>query len=237
MDILYVVIPAYNESATIRSVIEEWYPVVEQHDGDGKSRLLVINDGSTDATADILEDCRIGRPLLQVETKENGGHGPAVLYGYRLALKGGADYIFQTDSDRQTVPEEFGAFWELRKEYEGIFGIRFKRQDGRGRIFVSRVLRSVVRSVFGVRVPDANVPFRLMTSRYVARFLPLMPEDYELPNVILTALGAYYKEKQKFIPITFRKRQGGVNSVNCRKIFETGWKTLVDFRKIRANLK
>ena len=76
-----------------------------------------------------------------------------------------------------------------------------------------------------------------MTSRYVARILPLMPEDYELPNVILTALGAYYKEKQKFIPITFRKRQGGVNSVNCRKIFETGRKTLVDFRKIRADLK
>ena len=69
MDVLYIVIPAYNEAATIRAVIEEWYPVVEQHDGDGKSRLLVINDGSTDATADILEDCRIGRPLLQVETK------------------------------------------------------------------------------------------------------------------------------------------------------------------------
>lgn len=237
MDCLYIIIPAYNEAATIRAVVEEWYPVVEQHDGDGKSRLLIINDGSTDATADILEDCQIARPLLQVETKKNGGHGPAVLSGYRMALAQGADYIFQTDSDRQTIPEEFPAFWDLRKDYDGIFGIRAHRQDGKGRVFVSRVLRHVVHAVFGVWVPDANVPFRLMTAAYVGRFLPMMPRDYELPNVLLTALGAYYGERQKFLPITFRKRQGGVNSINAGKIIRTGRKTLTDFRKIRAGLE
>ena len=46
MDRLFIVIPAYNEEANIRQVIEDWYPVVEKHNGDGKSRLVIIDDGS-----------------------------------------------------------------------------------------------------------------------------------------------------------------------------------------------
>ena len=46
MDKLYIVIPAYNEEANIRQVIEDWYPIVEAHSGDGASRLVIIDDGS-----------------------------------------------------------------------------------------------------------------------------------------------------------------------------------------------
>ena len=55
MDILYIVIPAYNEAANIKMVIEEWYPIVEKYNGNGNSRLLVIDDGSKDET----KMCRI----------------------------------------------------------------------------------------------------------------------------------------------------------------------------------
>ena len=49
MDKLYIVIPAYNEQDNIEQVINDWYPVIEKHNGNGQSRLIVIDDGSKDS--------------------------------------------------------------------------------------------------------------------------------------------------------------------------------------------
>lgn len=97
VDQLYIVVPAYNEAANIENLVKDWYPVVEQHDGGGASRLVVVNDGSKDDTYEILLKLAKDRPMLQPLTKKNGGHGPAVLFGYRYAVEKGADFIFQTD--------------------------------------------------------------------------------------------------------------------------------------------
>ena len=126
MDVLYMVIPAYNEEANIRRVLEDWYPVLERHDGGGRSRLVVVDDGSRDGTRRILDEFAREHPLLIPLTRKNGGHGAAVLYGYRYAIAHGADYIFQTDSDGQTLPEEFEPFWERRSRYAMVIGDRTK---------------------------------------------------------------------------------------------------------------
>ena len=106
MDSLYIVVPAYNESDNIEKFVNDWYPVVEAHSGDGNSRLVIINDGSKDDTYEKLLSLAETRPYLVPLTKTNGGHGPTLIYGYRYAIEQGADYIFQTDSDGQTVPSE-----------------------------------------------------------------------------------------------------------------------------------
>lgn len=86
---------------------------------------------------------------------------------------------------------------------------------------------------FHVSVPDANAPFRLMKTDYVAEYLPLMPENYNLPNALLTAFGAYFHRKIRFIPISFKPRQGGTNSINIRKIVKIGRQALHDFCEIQ----
>ena len=48
MSSLFIVIPAYNESENIEQTIRDWYPIVESHNEEGKSRLVIINDGSKD---------------------------------------------------------------------------------------------------------------------------------------------------------------------------------------------
>ena len=73
------------------------------------------------------------------------------------------------------------------------------------------MLCAVLWTYFHVSVPDANAPFRLMKADYVAEYLPLMPENYNLPNALLTAFGAYFHRKIRFIPISFKPRQGGTN--------------------------
>ena len=162
MDILYIVIPAYNEEANIRQVIREWYPVIEAHPGGGASRMVVIDDGSRDGTFEILKEEAEEHPMLTPVTRTNSGHGATVLYGYRYALEHHADYVFQTDSDGQTRPEEFEPFWKERENCQMVIGWRNARQDGFGRIVTTRVLRLVVTLCFHVRIRDANTPYRLM---------------------------------------------------------------------------
>ena len=135
MDKLFIVIPAYNEEENIRQVVEDWCPVVEKHNGEGESRLVIIDDGSKDHTFEILKSCAEDKPLLLPLTKPNGGHGATVLYGYHYALDHDADYIFQTDSDGQTLPEEFEPFWAERENYDMVIGWRRGRQRPSGRRF------------------------------------------------------------------------------------------------------
>ena len=69
MDKLYIVIPAYNEQDNIEQVINDWYPVIEKHNGDGQSRLVIIDDGSKDSTYEKLKQYAKTRPLLTPLTK------------------------------------------------------------------------------------------------------------------------------------------------------------------------
>ena len=216
MDKLYIIIPAYNEEANIELVAREWHEVVAGIGQD--SRLVIINDGSKDQTYEKLCALQAELPQLLPVTKENGGHGATVLYGYFYALEHGADYIFQTDSDGQTLASEFQGFWEQRNEKKVLIGYRNHREDGISRIFVTKVLKMVLFLIFGIRVTDANTPYRLMPKKLLQKYIVKVPENFNLSNVMLTVLFLRGKENVQFIPITFRPRQGGVNSINLKKI-------------------
>lgn len=234
---LFIVIPAYNEEENIKALIDDWYPVIEAHNGSGSSRLVIIDDGSKDNTYSALLECAKEKPLLKVITKKNAGHGATVLYGYRYALSEGADYIFQTDSDGQTLSGEFETFWDQKDAYDMVIGYRGNREDGFSRIVVTRVLRLVIRMCFGVFVKDANTPFRLMKRKGLEENIQYIPKDFNLSNVVLSVLYEKRKQKVKYIPITFRPRQGGVNSINLKKISKIGKQAISDFRSINKALK
>ena len=234
MSKLYVVIPAYNEEENIENVAKAWHKVVEAV---GKERrLVIINDGSKDHTFEKLCELKAELPQLEPVTKPNGGHGPTVLFGYRYAIEHGADFIFQTDSDGQTNPDEFKTFWNLRDQYDAIIGTRENRQDGASRKFVENTLLMILRLVFGVKMPDSNAPFRLMKRELLEKYIKKMPEDFNLPNVMLTTYFVYFKEKVKFIEITFKPRQAGTNSINIKKIVKIGWKALSDFKMLKKTI-
>lgn len=234
MEKLYIIIPAYNEEENIGRVIEDWYPVVVKRGIE--SRLVIIDDGSRDKTFEIMKKYAESKPQFQPLTKPNGGHGATVLYGYQYALEQGADYVFQTDSDGQTLSSEFEQFWDLRKQYDLVIGNRCKREDGFSRVFVTKVLKLVVRLCFGVNVADANTPFRLMNAETLKEQIGLIPEGFNLSNVLLSVIYARKKLRVKYLPITFRPRQGGVNSINLKKITAIGIKAVKDFRTIQKSL-
>ena len=233
---LYIVIPAYNEAENIADCVNDWYPIVQRHDGSGRSRLVVVDDGSQDNTLRLLREMAADRPLLEPLTKPNGGHGPAVLFGYRYAIARGADYIFQTDSDGQTNPDEFEPFWNNRLDCDAVLGYRPHRGDGWTRKVVEQVVCALLRLIFRVKVRDANAPFRLMRSELVARYIGKLPENYNIPNIMFTTYFAYNHEKVCFLPVSFHPRKKGSNSINVRKIFGIGWQALGEFRAFRRDM-
>ena len=95
----------------------------------------------------------------------------------------------------------------------------------------------LLRMYFGVKIPDANAPFRLMKTEVVKKYLYKMQKDYNLPNIMMTTYFVHYKEKTKFTPISFKPRQGGVNSINIPKIVGIGWRALGDFRKLKKEMR
>ncbi|MDR1118023.1 MAG: glycosyltransferase family 2 protein [Bifidobacteriaceae bacterium] len=231
-DVLYAVVPAYNEAANIEALVEEWLPAVRATGP--RSRLVVVDDGSKDDTAAILERLRArhGEALVLL-SKPNSGHGATVLHGYAYALEQGADWVFQTDSDRQTTPDEFPPFWGARASADALIGWRRERQDGFSRRVVTTVLRIVVRVVFRVRAPDANCPFRLVRADALGQALSAIPPGHNLGNVLLTVRLIQQGRRVRWLPVTFRARQGGVNSINLPKIAGIGRRAVRDFWTLR----
>jgi len=235
MDKLYIVIPAYNEEENIEAVVQDWHKIVVS--AGNESRLVIIDDGSKDSTYQMLTDMQSQFPQLIAVTKQNSGHGGTILFGYKYALENGADYIFQTDSDGQTLPDEFMPFWEERENYDIQIGHRKHREDGFSRKFVTKVLKFVLFISFGKWIKDANTPFRLMKSGKLSELTEYVPQDYNLSNVLLTVLYEKSRVSIRYMPITFRPRQGGINSINMKRIFKIGRKALKDFRLLRKHVK
>jgi glycosyltransferase involved in cell wall biosynthesis len=236
-EVLYIVMPAYNEEANIEDVIRQWHPIVARINNEGnEAHLAIANDGSKDNTFAIMQQLQSKYQYLLPLDKVNSGHGATVLYLYRYAIGNGANYVFQTDSDGQTMPDEFWQMWEHRHEYDFQIGTRGGRQDGFSRIVVTKTLRLVVWLMFHVWVKDANTPFRLMKAERLNEIMKCIPEDFFLSNVAISAVAVKKKLKIGWYPITFRPRQGGVNSINLKRIFKIGVKSLGDFRKINKSL-
>lgn len=236
MNKIFIVMPAYNEAENIINTVKQWYPIVERLSHDHSAKLVIANDGSKDNTYIILKELSQSYPLLLPLDKENSGHGATVLYLYRYAVEVGCDYIFQTDSDGQTNPDEFWKMWDNRQKYDIQIGFRKDRQDGVSRVFVTKVLRVVVWMMFGEWVIDANTPFRLMCTDKLQSILDVIPSDFFLSNVAISAIAKKWNYKIGWHDISFKPRQGGVNSINIRRIFKIGWKALGDFRYINKKI-
>ena len=232
---LWIVIPAYNEEKNIETVIRQWHAIVDKTGED--SRLLLVDDGSKDHTLNIARHLQKTCPRLVAVTKENGGHGAAVLFGYHYAVSHGADYIFQTDSDGQTLPEEFWPLWKDRESAGLLLGSRRRRQDGLDRIIVTKTLKLIVFLIFGVCMEDINTPFRLMWAKELEKILKLVPRNYHLSNVIISVLYKKSGRTVRYYPITFRPRQAGKNSVNFIKICRMGKNALAEFWYLRKKYR
>ncbi|NBO18496.1 MAG: glycosyltransferase family 2 protein [Proteobacteria bacterium] len=224
------VMPAYNESACLAGVIARWQAALQAELGDNY-RLLVINDGSTDGTATVLDGLAGG--TLLVSHRPNGGHGAAIRSGYAQALELGADYVFQTDSDDQMQPQDFARLWHRRQESRFILGRRRARQDAPHRRFMSATADACITLCFGLPMHDSNVPFRLMQAGLLRELLAELPPDVFAPNIFLSIAAARRGENLLHIPVTHLPRRTGKGSLAYGRLLAAGLRTLRELLRYR----
>jgi dolichol-phosphate mannosyltransferase len=229
---LIAVMPVYNEEANIAAVITEWLQAFAHEQIN--ARLLAVNDGSRDNTLSILGKLQSQySDQLLVLDKPNSGHGRSCRAGYESALEQEAPWILQIDSDGQCDPAFFPLFWAKRNEADCIFGIRVTRDDGIVRKSVSKAASILTSIMTGRYLKDANVPYRLMKRAALETALLSVPQDFDIQNIALTlALKRNPALRWSYVPIRFRARQGGTNSINLPKIVQMGFRMLRQINRV-----
>lgn len=226
---LSVVMPAYNEEAAIGDAVLEVCGVVLDSLPD--SELIVINDGSRDRTGVILDDLAEKEPRLRVVHQPNAGHGAAVRTGLEQAR---GEYVLLIDSDRQIPVEAFGEVWAAAQGRDGALGVRARRHDPPFRLFLTRQVRRALRLLFGVRLRDANVPFKVVRRTAWEAARPYIPEGTLAPSLFLAVFLRDRGYDVVEVEVPHKERETGVVSIRRWKLLKfcaRAFRQLLAFRR------
>ena len=218
---LSVVMPAYNEEASIRLVIKDWVEELDRLKIDYE--ILAYDDGSGDATGRLLKSFSNQNPRIQARSHANLGHGPTIMRGYRESR---GEWIFQVDADGEMSPDGFAALWEIRDDHDFLFGYRSGRELDGARLVVTQVSRWTVWGLFGKAVRDVNTPYRLMRRSYLQAMLELLPPDTFAPNIILSGMAIRGGLRIAEQPVSHHGRQAGQGSLGGWKLWISALRSL-----------
>jgi glycosyltransferase involved in cell wall biosynthesis len=151
--------PAYNDGGTIPSMVLTALSALRQVTEDYE--IIVVNDGSTDYTAQVLEELASRYPELRViHHPQNQGYGAALRTGFGAASK---EWVFYTDGDAQYDPHELTALVAaLDDSVDVVNGYKITRHDPISRRAIGRLYHHFVRLAFGFKLRDVDCDFRLI---------------------------------------------------------------------------
>ena len=161
-----VFFPAFNDAGSIASLVTDALDVLPALTDDFE--VLVVNDGSTDATSDVLEELARASPHVRVvHHGRNRGYGAALRTGFGHARK---ELVFYTDGDGQYDVRELVALHPLMTGAVGVVnGYKIGRSDARARKVIGGVYNRLARVLFRLPIRDVDCDFRLMRRRVVER--------------------------------------------------------------------
>jgi len=225
---LSVFFPAYNEQANITHLLEETFRVMPQFAH--RFEVIVINDGSTDQTMDIVQSWQKKYGNLKlVNHQRNQGYGAALKSGFRSVEY---EWIFFTDADLQFDLRELADFIPYTDKYQVILGYRTHRAEGFRRVLNAKLLKFFVDILFRVHVRDIDCAFKLF-HRNVIKNLTLESNGAFVSSEML------YKMKKngikfKQLPVThYQRRWGSSTGANLSVIL----KAMKDAMKIYFKAK
>jgi glycosyltransferase involved in cell wall biosynthesis len=199
-----IIIPAYNEAQTIGGIVfklKELYPDYE---------IIVVNDGSTDETADIARDS--GAHVYS--HPYNIGNGAAIKSGIRIAR---GDLLVFMDGDGQHDPKDIARLIEYMSDYDMVVGARLiSSQASVGRAVANKLYNILASYVAKFKIKDLTSGFRAVKSDLACQVLYLLPNTYSYPTTLtLSALRS--GRPLRYIPIEVKNRKTGKSNIGLFK--------------------
>lgn len=199
--LLSVVIPVYNEKNTLKDIIKK----VE--DVDIKKEIILVDDGSTDGTLEILKELGKEKPYLKIYYKDkNKGKGHTLKVGFKHTS---GDYVIVQDADLEYDPQEYHKLLRALDE-EGVdvvYGSRFSgnyEDMSNLHYFGNKLLTLVTNLFFGVMLTDMETCYKLLPGKFVRKInIKSYRFDFE-PEITAKILKAGLRIKE--VPITYKGR-------------------------------
>jgi glycosyltransferase involved in cell wall biosynthesis len=195
-----IVIPAYNEEkgilGTIDGVVEAIKPLSIEYE------LIVVNDGSTDKTAKIVENKNVNI----INHKENKGYGASIKTGIRCSQY---ENILIIDADGTYPPKHIPDLLELAINYDMVVGARVSSNvkiplvRKPAKWFITKLASYLT----GTKIPDLNSGLRVMRKEVVEKYIRILPDGFSFTSTITLAMltNGYIV---KYVPINYFRRQG-----------------------------
>jgi glycosyltransferase involved in cell wall biosynthesis len=222
---LSIVVPLYNEEENIRLLVERIQSVCVRLPFE--TEVILVDDGSTDATADIGRTLTLSYPNLKMLVfRRNFGQTPAMVAGLQAAR---GEILLTMDGDLQNDPEDIPAFIsKIEEGYALVIGWRANRQDKLvSRKIPSRIANWLIGKVTGVAVKDNGCSLKAYRAS-VIKAIPLYSEMHRFIPAMASIAGANFYE----LEVRHHARQFGKSKYGINRVF----KVAVDLIGIKAIL-
>jgi len=187
------VIPAYNEERIITRTVEAVVETLDRLSDDYE--VIVVNDGSRDATPRIVEALSQQHPAVRlVSHQENRGYGAALATGFAAAMR---DFIFLTDGDLQFDVRELEGFLALLPSADLVVGYRRPRADPWVRRFYGWGWNLLVNTLFGYTARDVDCAFKLIPRQLMSEVQIQSTGHTFSPELLIKARRAGYRVAER----------------------------------------
>jgi len=223
------IVPVYNEEKAAPEAIRGLKNFLEKL-GDVEFEIIVVNDGSTDKTAEFLSQIY---GIQLINHPYNKGYGASLKTGVKNAK---FDWVFFFDGDGQARPEEIPKILEFINDYDTIVGNRLDKKASFFRKPGRAFLHWLANYLADQKIPDLNCGFRAVKKAKVEEFWHLLPDSFSLTTTLTLA---FLKSGLdiKYVPIEVNKRAGGKSAVKIKHAVRTFFlilRTIVLFSPLRV---
>jgi len=214
--VLSIIIPAYNESQSIGSLLTNLCPIAENNNWE----VIVVDDGSTDDTKTILSDLQNVGMFKIIKHKVNKGYGAAIKSGINNA---GAPYVITIDADGQHKIEDVANLYNIciKSDADMVVGSRKGHKDGSVFRKIGKTsIRFIAKRLMPLKIHDINSGMKIYRTDLAKKYISLCPDTMSYSDTILLSF-VYQRHLVLEEPISINQRVSGKSTVSISTAIET----------------